>query len=107
MALCLVPAVWSQAQEGKKAEDAKKAQEGAKKAQEGKKAEEARKAKLNELMKRVRQEFSQAECVFCHEETSPNIVKEYRKARDGEPTNTECASCAYGSSGASSCRAGG
>ena len=72
--LAVVPAVWLSAQEGKK-------------------AEEARKLKLNELMKRVTQEYSQAECVFCHEDITPNIVKEFRTARDGEPTGTECINC--------------
>jgi hypothetical protein len=63
------------------------------KAQETKKAPEVRKAKLDELMKRVGQTYSQAECLFCHEEISPNIVKEFRVARDGEPTNTQCIDC--------------
>ena len=78
--LSLVTTVWSPAQEIKKTERTER-------------AEQARKRKLDELMKRVKQEFSQAECVFCHADISPNIVKEYRNARDGEPTNTECIHC--------------
>ncbi len=78
--LCLVATMRSPAQETKKTERAEP-------------AEEARKRKLDELMKRVKQEFSQAECVFCHEEISPNIIKEFRIARDGERTGTQCTDC--------------
>lgn len=50
---------------------------------------------LRSLAEHYTPEYRQADCLFCHEqkEITPTIVKEWRNARDGEPTNTECIDC--------------
>jgi len=50
---------------------------------------------LRSLSEHAPPTYTQADCIFCHEQQqiTPNIVKEWRNARDGEPTNTQCVDC--------------